>query len=220
MTELCNGAGEQMTEIRRGFLMSGHEHFDGEEVFIRSPWDQSVVGVVWQASRTGALEAVRLLEQSFAVTRQLASHERKRVLLEVAEKIAAQKDDLARMIVAEAGKPLKAARVEVERAVLTFTTAGEESVRMGGEVLPLDLLKGNEGRWGMVAISGWSGACDYTVQFSAESGGAQAGSGGGGGLSGTGKACSADAVLRAEARGFSTGGWLASRGDCGDAALK
>jgi acyl-CoA reductase-like NAD-dependent aldehyde dehydrogenase len=139
-----------MTEIRRGFLMSGHEHFDGEEVFIRSPWDQSVVGVVWQASRTGALEAVRLLEQSFAVTRQLASHERKRVLLEVAEKIAAQKDDLARMIVAEAGKPLKAARVEVERAVLTFTTAGEESVRMGGEVLPLDLLKGNEGRWGMV----------------------------------------------------------------------
>jgi acyl-CoA reductase-like NAD-dependent aldehyde dehydrogenase len=137
-------------EINRGFLLGGREHLSGEEVVVRSPWDGSVVGTVRQASRNDVLEAARLLEGSFAVTRRLPAHERKRILLEVAAKIAAQKDDLAKLIVAEAGKPWKAARVEVERAVLTFTTAAEEAARMGGEVLPLDLLNGNEGRWGMV----------------------------------------------------------------------
>ncbi|HZU10601.1 MAG TPA: aldehyde dehydrogenase family protein [Pseudacidobacterium sp.] len=134
----------------RGFLLGGRECFDGEEVVVRSPWDGSVVGRVRQARRGEALEAVCMLEKSFAVTRKLPAHERKHILLEVAAKIAAQKEELARLIVAEAGKPLKAARVEVERAVLTFTTAAEEAARMGGEVLPLDLLKGSEGRWGMV----------------------------------------------------------------------
>ncbi|HEX3436454.1 MAG TPA: aldehyde dehydrogenase family protein [Pseudacidobacterium sp.] len=134
----------------RGFLLGGREHFNGEEVVIRSPWDQTVVGTVRQALRKDAIEAVRLLDQSFAITRRIPGYERKRILLDVAGKISEQKNQLARLIVAEAGKPLKAAQVEVERAVLTFTTAAEEAVRLGGEVLPLDLLQGNEGRWGMV----------------------------------------------------------------------
>jgi acyl-CoA reductase-like NAD-dependent aldehyde dehydrogenase len=137
-------------EMRRGFLLGGREIFEGEEVAIRSPWDESLIGTVRQASRSHADEAVRLLTESFAKTRKLASYERKQILESVAEKIAGQKNELAQLIVAEAGKPLKAARVEVERAILTFTTAAEEAVREGGEVLPLDLLKGNEGRWGMV----------------------------------------------------------------------
>jgi acyl-CoA reductase-like NAD-dependent aldehyde dehydrogenase len=52
--------------------------------------------------------------------------------------------------VAEAGKPLRLARVEVDRAVMTFKTAAEEAARTGGESLPLDLTEGNEGRWGLV----------------------------------------------------------------------
>lgn len=136
--------------IERGFLACGRELQEGREVVVRSPWDQSVVGTVREASHGAVMEAVGSLERSLAATRKLSAHERKRILLAVAEKIAAQKEELARLIVAEAGKPLKAARVEVERAVLTYTTAAEEAVRMTGEVLPLDLLKGNEGRWGMV----------------------------------------------------------------------
>jgi acyl-CoA reductase-like NAD-dependent aldehyde dehydrogenase len=137
-------------ETRRGFLLGGQEIFEGEEVEIRSPWDQSLVGTVKQASRNHAIEAVRLLDESFAATRKLASYQRKQILEGVAAKIAAQRYDLTQLIVAEAGKPLKAAQVEVERAILTFTTAAEETTRDSGEVLPLDLLGGNEGRWGIV----------------------------------------------------------------------
>jgi len=141
-------------KLKRGFLMGGREVFEGEEVQIQSPWDQSLVGTVIQASRHHAIEAVRLLDtsfdESFADTRKVPSYQRKQILESVAGKIGAQREELAQLIVAEAGKPLKAARVEVDRAVLTFTTAAEEAVRENGEVLPLDLLKGNEGRWGIV----------------------------------------------------------------------
>ncbi len=51
---------------------------------------------------------------------------------------------------AEAGKPVRLARIEVDRAVLTFKTAAEEAARLGGESIPLDLPEGNEGRWGLV----------------------------------------------------------------------
>ena len=134
----------------RGFLLGGQERFEGKEVEIRSPWDQSIIGTVQQAERAAAIEAVRRLDQSFSVTRKLASYERKQILESVAAKIVAHKEELTQLIVAEAGKPLKTARVEVDRAVLTFTTAAEEAVRESGEVLPLDLLQGSEGRWGIV----------------------------------------------------------------------
>src|SRR6202023_475070 len=50
----------------------------------------------------------------------------------------------------EAGKPLKAARIEVDRAIFTFNVAGEEAVRVGGEYLPLDWQASTAGRWGIV----------------------------------------------------------------------
>jgi len=68
----------------------------------------------------------------------------------VAAALIEQKERFAQLIVAEAGKPVRLARAEVDRAVLTFKTAAEEAARLGGESLPLDLTEGNEGRWGLV----------------------------------------------------------------------
>ena len=51
---------------------------------------------------------------------------------------------------AEAGKPVRLARIEVERTIFTFKTAAEEVTRLGGESIPLDLTEGNEDRWGVV----------------------------------------------------------------------
>jgi acyl-CoA reductase-like NAD-dependent aldehyde dehydrogenase len=68
----------------------------------------------------------------------------------VAAALLQQKERFAQLIVAEAGKPVRQARVEVDRAVLTFKTAAEEAARLGGESIPLDLTEGNEERWGLV----------------------------------------------------------------------
>ena len=60
------------------------------------------------------------------------------------------RDEVAGMIAAEAGKPIRDAEVETDRGVFTLETAAEEAKRMEGEVIPLDLLPSSKGRSGIV----------------------------------------------------------------------
>jgi glyceraldehyde-3-phosphate dehydrogenase (NADP+) len=80
----------------------------------------------------------------------LPAFERQRVLRRVAEGIAKRKEEFSRTLCQEAGKPIKAARTEVERAIFTFSVAAEESTRIYGEYLPLDWQEYTAGRWGIV----------------------------------------------------------------------
>jgi len=133
-----------------GFLLCGKEWTDGETLEVRSPWDQGLLGRVSMASRKDAREAVTHAVASLRRTRALPRWKRKEILEDIAAALIEQKERFAQLIVAEAGKPVRAARIEVERAILTFKTAAEEAVRLGGESIPLDLSEGNEGRWGLV----------------------------------------------------------------------
>jgi len=133
-----------------GFLLCGKEWTDGEPLEVRSPWDQGLVGRVTIATRADARQAVNHAVASLRRTRALPRWKRREILEDVAASLIDQKERFAQLIVAEAGKPLRLARAEVDRAVLTFKTAAEEAARLGGESLPLDLTEGNEGRWGLV----------------------------------------------------------------------
>jgi len=133
-----------------GFLMCGKEWTDGEALEVRSPWDQGLVGRVTVATRADARQAVHHAVASLRRTRALPRWKRREILEDVAGALIEQKERFAQLIVAEAGKPVRLARTEVDRAVLTFKTAAEETSRLSGESLPLDLSEGNEGRWGLV----------------------------------------------------------------------
>ncbi len=133
-----------------GFLLCGKEWTDGEAIEVRSPWDQGLVGRVTVATRADARTAVNHASASLRRTRALPRWKRREILEDIAAALIEQKDRFAQLIVAEAGKPVRMARTEVDRAVVTFKTAAEESVRLGGESIPLDLSEGNEGRWGLV----------------------------------------------------------------------
>ncbi len=133
-----------------GFLLCGKEWTDGETLEVRSPWDQGLVGRVTMASRADARQAVNHAAASMRRTRALPRWKRRDILEDVAASLIEQKDRFVQLIVAEAGKPIRFARAEVDRAVVTFKTAAEEAARLGGESLPLDLSEGNEGRWGLV----------------------------------------------------------------------
>jgi acyl-CoA reductase-like NAD-dependent aldehyde dehydrogenase len=82
--------------------------------------------------------------------RALPRWKRREILEDVAAALIEQKERFAQLIVAEAGKPIRLARSEVDRAIRTFKTAAEETVRLSGENIPLDLTESNEGRWGLV----------------------------------------------------------------------
>jgi len=117
---------------------------------VRSPWDQGLLGKVTIATRKDAREAVTHAVSSVRRTRALPRWKRKEILEDIAGALIEQKERFALLIAAEAGKPVRLARIEVERAILTFKTAAEEAVRLGGESIPLDLTEGNEGRWGLI----------------------------------------------------------------------
>jgi acyl-CoA reductase-like NAD-dependent aldehyde dehydrogenase len=133
-----------------GFLLCGKEWIEGDSFEVRSPWDQGLVGRVTVATRADARQAVNHAVASLRRARSLPRWKRREILEDIAAALLEQKDRFAQLIVAEAGKPIRLARGEVDRAVLTFKTAAEEAVRLGGESIPLDLTEGNENRWGLV----------------------------------------------------------------------
>jgi acyl-CoA reductase-like NAD-dependent aldehyde dehydrogenase len=133
-----------------GFLLCGKEWIEGETLDVRSPWDQGLVGRVTMATRADARQAVHHAVASLRRTRALPSWKRREILEAVAGALIEQKERFAQLLVAEAGKPIRLARIEVDRSALTFRAAAEETSRMGGENIPLDLVEGSEGRWGLV----------------------------------------------------------------------
>jgi glyceraldehyde-3-phosphate dehydrogenase (NADP+) len=108
--------------------------------------DDALVAVVPRAGPREIEAAIAGAARAFEVTRKLPAWRRAEILNRIADTIEAAKDDFARTIALEAGKPIKTARLEAERASFTFRVAAEETKRIYGEIVPLDWLPGNEGR--------------------------------------------------------------------------
>ena len=117
---------------------------------VRSPYDGRLVALVHRAGAPAIEEALAAAHAAFEVTRRLPSWQRAATLEKISAGIQARREDLAQTIALEAGKPIRTARAEVDRAVFTFKVAAEESKRIYGEIVPLDWLPGTEGREGQI----------------------------------------------------------------------
>lgn len=95
---------------------------------------------------------------------RMASFERQAVLAHCVTRFTERAEELAQALCIEAGKPIRDSRGEVGRLIDTFRIAAEESVRMTGEVQPLDIsarAKGYQGMWKRVPI----GPCSFVSPF-------------------------------------------------------
>lgn len=135
---------------RRGLFIDGHWIDEGATSEIKSPYDGSLVGVVTLASPRQIEAAIAASVRAFQVTRKLPAFKRQAILRAVSSRIQQKRDEFARIMALESGKPIKTARAEVDRAIFTFSVAAEEATRIGGEYLPLDLQEFTAGRWGIV----------------------------------------------------------------------
>ena len=133
-----------------GFFIDGKWREEGDLVEIRAPYDGAVVGRVFRGRREHAEAAIAAAVKAFGTTRRLPAFERQRVLRQIATGMQERKEEFSRTLAQEAGKPIKTARIEVERAIFTFNIAAEETVRGYGEYLPLDWQQSTAGRWGIV----------------------------------------------------------------------
>jgi acyl-CoA reductase-like NAD-dependent aldehyde dehydrogenase len=145
-TATLAGAGEE-AELGDVFpLLAGASVETTDAYAVRSPYDGATVANVHRAGSDEIERAIAAAAEAFETTRGLASHERATVLERISALLAAHREELARTITLEAGKPIKTALIEVDRAAFTFKVAAEESKRIYGEIVPLDWLPGTEGR--------------------------------------------------------------------------
>ena len=121
-----------------------------EVLHIANPADPSTpAGATYNATEAQYEEAVEAAVAAFEVTRKLPAYERGRILREISAGVRERREELGRLIATEAGKPIRDALIEVDRAVLTFRLGAEEAERMTGEVIPLDLLPSSRDRIGI-----------------------------------------------------------------------
>ena len=133
-----------------GFLINGKWLSGGKKREIRSPYNGETAGIVSVPDRETTIGSIGSAESAYVKWRESPSHERSRILRKIAEGIAARKEEFARTLVLEGGKPLKTARVEVGRAVTTFSVAAEEANRFSeGELVPIDIAPGGDGMFGI-----------------------------------------------------------------------
>jgi acyl-CoA reductase-like NAD-dependent aldehyde dehydrogenase len=132
------------TAIDHALLIGGERVETGDWTEVRSPYSGAVVGRI---AKGGANETQRALDAAaFALASPLPAHERARILDTTAQLLAERQEDAAQLISAEAGKPLKAARVEPQRAVSTDTFAAVEARKLTGETVPMDASAAGEGK--------------------------------------------------------------------------
>ena len=133
-----------MTLQERKLLLDGQWIETGEWHEVRSPYSGEVVARVPQAGAAHARQAVDAAAKALASP--LPAHERAAILDRVATLLRERTDEVAQTICAEAGKPMKAARVEADRAVSTFTMAAVEARRLAGDVVPMDASPAGVGK--------------------------------------------------------------------------
>jgi len=96
--------------------------------------------------------------------RKLPAYKRQAILNHCVTRFQERFEELAQALCIEAGKPIKDARGEVTRLIDTFRIAAEEAVRIGGEVIPMDIsprAEGYTGMWKRVPI----GPCSFISPF-------------------------------------------------------
>ncbi|MDX6397368.1 MAG: hypothetical protein QOJ43_776 [Gaiellaceae bacterium] len=132
------------TASEKKLLLGGEWIETGEWLDVHSPYSGELVGRV---AKAGAAEARRAVDAAEAAMREpLPAHKRAEILVRVAAALGRRHEEVAQTICAEAGKPLKAARVEASRAMSTFTFAAVEARKLAGEMVPMDASQAGEGK--------------------------------------------------------------------------
>lgn len=103
-----------------------------------SPNDGKLLTTIQQATEEDVYYILASLKKSQNEAAALKPYERSRILLNVAQDLKTQVDYLAWVIASEGGKPLKDAKVEALRAISTLELCAEETLRLTGEVIPME----------------------------------------------------------------------------------
>jgi acyl-CoA reductase-like NAD-dependent aldehyde dehydrogenase len=130
-------------------LAAGEWIETGEWAEVASPYDGSVVGRVAQGD-AALVDRCAIAARAVFESGGFVQHERAAVLDRAADLVGERLDELATTIAAEAGKPLKTARVEAERCVDTLAFSAVEARKLSGATVPMAASPAGAGKLGVM----------------------------------------------------------------------
>jgi glyceraldehyde-3-phosphate dehydrogenase (NADP+) len=139
-----------MAVSSRPFYVAGSAERGEDELVVRHPYDGGEVGRTSFATPAQVERAVAGAAEVVSAGAALPAHVRAAALDHVSRRLAERAEEVARLITAENGKPLKWARAEAGRAVSTFRWAAEEARRFSGELQRLDTDPAATGRIALI----------------------------------------------------------------------
>ncbi|HEU4501986.1 MAG TPA: aldehyde dehydrogenase family protein [Nitrospira sp.] len=134
----------------RPFLVGGQWRQSDTRAPVYDPFTGKVLAEVSQGSEADAEDAIQSTAAATQPMGALPAHARFHLLQRIAGALYDRREEFARVMTGEAGKPITDARREVARAVQTFTIAAEEAKRIPGEVIPLDWTPGMDSHLGIL----------------------------------------------------------------------
>ncbi|WP_203708851.1 aldehyde dehydrogenase family protein, partial [Asanoa iriomotensis] len=130
-------AGVNQDVMRVGCLVAGDWRTDGPTADRTGPWTRTVVTTARQAGDDDVRDALAYARRGARAVARMSPAARAAVLDRAAAAVQGKRDELARLLALELGKPVKDGRGEIDRVADTFAVAGAEARRIGGEVLPV-----------------------------------------------------------------------------------
>lgn len=119
-----------------------HKEGDGKFTSVMDKYHGTEMASIPLATAAQVEEAMAAAYASRAELRHMSAGERSEKLEALAKLMEERKDELAKLIMQEAGKPIGYAQGEIERSLTTVRTAAAEALRFGGEITPIDFGKG------------------------------------------------------------------------------
>lgn len=153
-----------MIKQRYPFYLANRPRQPNAELAVIDKYRGEVVSHVARADAAVLDQAIAAAASAAAPMRRLGAWQRKTVLSHLLERCRGRAEELTNVLVIEAGKPVQFARAEVARLVTTIERGAEESTRITGEVLPLDVTErtaGYRGMWQRVPI----GPCGFITPW-------------------------------------------------------
>jgi acyl-CoA reductase-like NAD-dependent aldehyde dehydrogenase len=131
---------------------------------VKDKYTGQTAGRVSKADGEALERAIAAASLAAGPMREMKPYQRQKVLHHLVQRTQERTAEFAEALCVEAGKPIRDARGEVDRLVDTLRIAAEESVRIYGEVLPMEIsarAAGYRGMYKRVPV----GPCAFITPF-------------------------------------------------------
>jgi acyl-CoA reductase-like NAD-dependent aldehyde dehydrogenase len=133
-------------KMKKDLWIGGEYRKPASYMELKNPYNLEQLAEIGIADVEDVQSAISAAQQAKTIMAEMPAFERAEILEKVAGSLKQDREECARLIAMEAAKPLKAARAEVDRTIMTYTFAAHEARRIHGETVPMDAAPGGQGR--------------------------------------------------------------------------